>query len=358
MKEKTVITEINDKRNKKEFTGISFSKFKKTEVKKQLMKSILDGKVEPSNYWCCELICAGHFLDVWEIILTIMSKYIHYGNPKIPIYLNVRFENFKEILINGYLGNELKLRNNSKIRILFAEIISILCFSHKKHSYDVIKIKNEDFNMTEINFRLKADNLHYVEHVFQKDDPKELFIACNELAYCLTNKQRLSNEACYWIEWISEYETVCKKKKEICICERRSNIPVDIKKQKDIIWIIWDILLHEATKRETIVVRVIKSLLNLFCLHYTNGVKKRRRFILYFAVSILTEQINYSIKINEKTELVNKIIEKIDSIYKQVKKNEYTPDTEYLFHGLKENNFEKTMSKIDKMNNFSFIPRK
>lgn len=351
-------SEINDKRIQKEFTGISFSKFKKTEVKKQLIKSILDGRVEPSNYWCCELLCAGHFLDIWEIILTVSSRYIHYGNPKIPIYLDIRFQNFKEILVNGYIGNEIKLRNHSKIRSLFAEIISILCFSHKKHSYDVIKIKKEDFNMTELNFRLKADSLQYIEPIFQTNDPKELFIAGNELAFCLTKTQKLSNEACYWIEWIIEYETICKKKKEICQCERRSYIPVNEKKQMDIVWIIWDIILQEANKRELIVLKIIKSLINLFCIHYTNGVKKRRRFILYFAVSILTEQINYSIKINEKTELVEKIVEKIDSIYKQVKQNEISPDTDYLFKGLKENNFEKTMSKIEKMNNFSFLPRK
>ena len=46
----------------------------------------------------------------------------------------------KEIIENGYIDNELRLRNNIKIRKLFAEIICILCLSPKKHIVQIIKI--------------------------------------------------------------------------------------------------------------------------------------------------------------------------------------------------------------------------
>ena len=352
--------EINDRRSEKEFKGMTFSKYKKSSVKKELLKAMLNNKIEPACYWSCEYICAGLYADLWEVILNYFSKNIHLGNPKIPLYLELRYNAFRDIATNGYSGQELSLRNNPKIRKLFAEIIIVLTTSFTKHAYTTVKVDKKDFNMTELTEKLKAPDVKYATPIFKKEDPKEFFIALNELSYHLSSKSNDTRFACYWIEWIIEFENSCKSKKKQ-ICGRREYVPVESKNQTDCIWMVWDTLLHQTTKRKPGLTKVIKALLNLFCIRYSHGCKKRRRYIMYFAVSLITEKFDANKELISSSIDINKAISKIDIIYAQIKKNEVSPAMDYLFNNSftdTEKNLKNTIAKLEKMDSLTgFVPR-
>jgi hypothetical protein len=345
--------QINDIRSISDFKGESFSKYKKTDVRKELLNCMLSGKIEPACNWGAELICAGQFLDLWEIILTFLGKHVHLANPKLAIYLEMRYEKFKQIISSGYVDDILRLRNNQQIRSLFAEIICILCNTNKKHSFQGIKInKEEEYDITHMSNKLKAPSVSYAQSVYRKDDPKELFISINEFAYNISPDSNNSLQACFWLEWIMEFQKICANKKEKCLCERRSNIPVEDKFQMDPIWIIWEIILQQCNDKDSIKSKILNSILKLYCLKYTPGVKKRRRYLIYYAISIITEKYDTKIDITKDKELVETVVKKINSIYKQIKKNEVGPKIDYLMTDVRKSNLEKTIDKLQMLNKF------
>ena len=100
--------------------------------------------------------------------------------------------------------------------------------------------------------------------------------------------------------------------------------------------------------------KCLESLISLFSLKYSSNVKKKRKYILYFALQLIMEKPNYNIEImSENTKnLIKTVSKNINSIYKKIKKNEDAPNTNYLFKDTNNNksNLEKTIEKLDVMN--------
>jgi hypothetical protein len=245
------------------------------------------------------------------------------------------------------------------MRKLFCEVMCVLCDAKRRHCYAEVKVKKEDFDLTHMTERFKAPNIKYAETIFLKDDPKELFIAANEFAYNLSDDGKNCVNACYWMEWIMEFENICKQKKEKFKGERRTFANVESKCQMDIIWIIWDIFLEEAVKRSTLIQRIVNSALNIFCLRYRTGCHKKRRLIMYFIIGVFTEPFSVEVEIVKDTAKIGVITQNINKIYKQIKKNEHSPGTDYLYQNTKASNLEKTIEKLEKMNSLGeeYIPR-
>ena len=340
---------IEDSRNQKHFKSISFSGYKKQSVCKELVKAIMNKKIEDVLYWTSELICSGHFLDLWECILSITSQHIHIGNPKLSIYILKRYDSFKDIILSGYQDNELLLRNNESIRILFSEIMFILCYSRKKYALQTIKLSLEELELTSITHLFAADNIHYASSVYTKADPKELFIPLNELAYSMSKKVQSSHNSSYWLEWIFAYEKKCKKNKRKLICKNRSHIPVHESFQSDIIWIIWDII-HEASKvLPATHQNTIDSLFRLYCVRFSLSSKQKRKLIIYHAFLILCEKIDYTLPIIQSSVSFTDIKKGIPKIFQAIKKHEIHDAVE----DIQSTNIKNTSKKIQLLNSLS-----
>lgn len=317
---------IEDKRNIDDFNGITFSMFKKSQAKKKLLISLYNNSIEESNYWSSEFICCGAFIELWDIILEFMSKNIHLGNPKIPVYISKRFDVFKKIAITYSLDKEIDLRNNNKIRSIFSEIITILCLSKKKNKIEYVKInKTEDFDINKLSNKMKAPNISFATEITKNEDPKELFISINEIGYNISENVKNTQLACYWIEWIFEYERRCTKLKERCYAARRPFAPEFDTNGLHPVFIIWDIIIHEANKRENskLLLKIIYSLIELFKIKYSKSCNKRRKHLIYYAITLLCEPFDNTISIIDEAneEFIKNIISNIHIIYKQIYDN-------------------------------------
>ena len=239
---------------------------------------------------------------------------------------------------------------------MFAEIVATLTLSNRKHSFEPIRIKRkEEFDMTQISDRLHAPSMEYASNILKKKDPNELFIPINEFSYHLSKDKKDTINACYWIEWLIEFSIVCNSNKNPCLCQTRDDNPVESKYKTNVIWILWDVLFHHCYElNNKYIEALLNSLHTLFCIKYTTGTNKRRRYLLYFAVSLLTEEIPNDIELMPDKPTIMSVCDNINLIYKQIKKKEHKPVTDYLFANIeKETSINASMQKMDLVNSMN-----
>jgi hypothetical protein len=341
---------IQDNRPKEAFKRTTFSNYKKSDVRQALVDTMLRDKIEPACYWCAELLCSGLIIELWEVIFHFMSKYIHLGNPKLPIFIHNRYDVFRVKMNEQMYYNELDIRNDKEIRDLFLEVICILTLSSKKNSLEYLKIdRAEEFDMTKNMIRLKAPSQEYAESVLREKDPSELLIAINELLYHISTKQCKS--AFYWVDWVIEYDIICRGKKETCLCEPRSFVE-DTKYQSDIIWLVWDAIVQFTERlNHSFLLKTVRALCHLFAVKYTNGAVRRRRFMIYHAITLLTENTNLFLPLCSNLETVTLVLTQSDEIFNQVRENEIIDET--IEKSEKQKVYETSMQKLKLLNDFS-----
>ena len=348
--------EINDVRNMSSFRGGSFSEYKLSEVKSACINEIEQANIANTFYWFMELLCSGHINEIWDIVIQFYANKINIGNPKMAVYLEMMYANYEKILANGYTNYELAMRNNNKIRDIFCEITIILCTSTRTPTIEKIKIiDTNDFYLEKLSSKLKAPNTTYVDKLFYDDDPYELYIPINELAYSLSKENNQKNlwNTIYWVEWILQYSKQYFKINNDVLRVSQRKINVNQTHRKDFIWLIWDVVLNKSLAYHEIQSKIIQSLFKLFTVNYKPGNKDKRKHLIFFACRVIinVQTINFQLPISESKDNYDKE-EIIKRVFNELKKNEQTPNTGYLNVDDGRTNVEKTVEKITAMNSF------
>jgi hypothetical protein len=80
---------------------------------------------------------------------------------------------------------------------------------------------------------------------------------------------------------------------------------------------------------------------------------------MYFVIEIFTENFPLNDTIIKDEDKLKLVLNNINIIYKQIKKNEISPNTDYLYNNIDASNLQKSIAILEKMNsiNEDFIPR-
>ena len=312
---------INDTRDK--FKTTSFSNYKKSELSKKLQNSIYYNKREEAFFWTCEMLCSNMLLEIWDTFFILMSKYIHIHNPKLPLYMEKKYSEFREIISKD--DTIQNVQNNKRLRIIFCSIATILSCSDKLTILDHLQHKFI-FKIESLYENLKAPNTSFVDLVYKQGDPVEYLIPFNEFIYHLTvSKQKV--DIIYWLNWIIEYDILCRKKKKIIGCASRSLYKNNKKSlETNIIWIVWDsfFAIMNKDKYSQNLKNIVESIYNLFTARYSVSTNKKRISLICHAIEMLLlhKEVKYNIAILKNNDEMINLEENISVVMEQIKKHE------------------------------------
>lgn len=317
---------INDSRMIKDFKEQVFGGYKLSAASAALDKALLEDKVEPSLHWGLQLILSGTVQPLWNKLITIACKVINIYNPTLPEFLYNKNQAWLKITDNPRYtkDNILTLRNHPTVRLLLAEIITVIAISKKRKLNVLPRIKKEEFIIDNFKSKLAAKDNSLVDGVFQDGDPAEIRIAANEMAYQLYHGN-LANTL-YWLNWILEWEKINTKKYGKYECASRITPDVDGKFYKDVVWLIWAVINRVRGLKFTItggsINTQIEYLWKMYCFRFTPGTRARKLPLIIWAILYMIENVDMNIPLVDKPSILFQSLLGMDKIIATLKAQE------------------------------------
>jgi hypothetical protein len=266
--------DILDTRTSAQFYEITFSGYERKRVKQLLEMALYEGQLDKAVMAMVELVCAGHFNDIWQTCLLVYLRFVHLNSINFLVFFHQSWLTFRKIV--GQNKKSLSFRNHSEIRLIIYKIVGLLTLLPKHAelvSFYKYKIIQEDFDSAANLDKYHAGINYLPPPLFTESDPTELYYPLNELYYHLKVTQNRI-QIYYWLDFLLEYYT---KNKELACFQKPEYLDTEM------IWLIWDIFRQILSEK-----RRLSWLENLQTV-YEICRKKRQPFPIfyYFLVELI-----------------------------------------------------------------------
>lgn len=338
-------SKIIDSRTVKDFKDQVFGGYKLSAASAALDKALLEDKVEPALHWTLQLLLSGTIQPLWNKLINFACKVINIYNPLLPEFLYNKTIAWLHITENAaYTGkdNVLKLRNHPTVRLLLAEMVTIISLSKKRKLNILPRIKKEEFIIDTFKAKLQAKDNTLVDGILADGDPSEIRIAANEMAYNLYGGNLA--KGLYWLNWILEWEKINTKKYGKYECAARIIEGVDSKHYRDVVWLIWAIINKLRGLKFVITGASISGqmdfLWKMYCYKFTPGARARKAPLIIWAILYLTENVDMSVPLVDKPTVLFQSLLGMDKIAATLKSQEvYHVVNNDLLNVVVENNY-------------------
>lgn len=261
----------------------------KSDIIKTFNKALLNRNIFDSINNAIELHVSGYFDTVLSKLQSIYFNDINLANIHGLNFIH----NFTKYYIEKYnykikKNHPIIIVNDQIIRNFISFFITFILTSNQRKLPKLPKISSDDFNLTNKKKTLVSTNLSLLARFINKNDPKEIIIPLSEICHYFKIEQLNNREhkILYWLSWLFEYEKLFHKNNLIV---NNRNVPnIDIKYQKDFIWIVWDIIKHYSSQD---ILPHINKLFDLYTIQYTRGSKRSKSNLIVNAILLVINPI-------------------------------------------------------------------
>jgi len=316
---------IRDERKIIHFKKRTFGGYSKSDVSTALIKAIKEEQLEKACHWALQILLSGSIHSLWDRLLIWTCKNINIANPRLPAFICNRYITQMNVsLSKAYHGeNALLLRNIQSCRNYLTEIVCIIILSRRNKIKTLPKIKTEDFNVNIFKAKLKAPDTSLIDRVIRPNDPSEITIVANEFASYIHTNRTNTEKALYWLSWMLEWEKLNKQRYGKFECGYRSRADINANLHRDLVWLIWELMLKEINFRnDNNLFNQINHLWKMYLHNLTIGNKGRKLNLIIWTVYLLTTPIDWKIPICDRMYLLLQATANINLMITELKKSE------------------------------------